>query len=66
MTTHRGLFSPADLPEDHRPEERLQPGQPGKAWRRDGPWWIVDCKDGTRARTGNGSTRVTFTERRKG
>lgn len=64
-TVSRSLF-PDGLPEDHRPEERLKPGQPGKAWRAEGSFWVVDCKDGTRARTGGGSTRVVFTDRRKG
>lgn len=62
-TVSRSLF-PDDLPPAERPEERLKPGQPGKAWRREGSFWIVDCKDGSRARTGGGSTRVIFIGRK--
>lgn len=64
-TVSRSLF-PDDLPPAERPEDRLKPGQPGKGWRREGTFWAFDCKDGTRAITGNGSTRVRFYPRRKG
>lgn len=65
MTVKRGLslFDEADAPV--ATEKPLAAGQPGKAWRRWGAdGWSVDCKDGTRATTGNGTTRVTFYPRK--
>lgn len=46
--THRGLFDHGDAPPVVPPSERLQPGQPGKAWKRQGTGWGVTCKDGSR------------------
>lgn len=46
-------------------EKPLASGQPGRTWKRWGAdGWSVDCKDGTRATTGNGTSRVTFYPRK--
>lgn len=63
--TRRGVSLFDDLPEEPKPSERLAAGQPGPAWRRWGPdGWAFDCADGSRATTGNGTTRVTFYPRK--
>ncbi len=65
MTVDRGvgLFDEAAAP--LATEKPLASGQPGRTWRRYGAdGWSVDCKDGTRAVTGNGTSRVTFYQRK--
>jgi hypothetical protein len=65
MAVNRGLFDLEPVSPPERPAERLGDGQPGKGWRRWGPaGWAFDCADGTRAVTGNGTTRVTFYPRK--
>jgi hypothetical protein len=65
MTIKRGvgLFEPEAPP--LAAEKPLAAGQPGRTWKRYGSdGWSVDCKDGTRATTGNGTARVRFQPRK--
>ncbi len=65
MTVSRGVGLFDEVAAPLAEEKPLASGQPGWTWKRWGPaGWSVDCKDGTRATTGNGTARVRFYPRK--
>lgn len=65
MALNRGLSLFPETTAPQAEEKPLASGQPGRTWKRYGAdGWSVDCKDGTRATTGNGTTRVRYYPRK--